>query len=109
MLLVACAIFVPRLMGDTAGHINSSHRGETLRDERPYLYLSSETHKGWVSAFIEWKTLQDRQTFHRQWPELWWIFTSSPASSSNLTGYTFRMEIFFVEGVLAFLGSLIRC
>ena len=44
MLLVACAIFVPRLKGDTAGHINSSHRGETLRDERPYLYLSSETH-----------------------------------------------------------------
>ena len=40
MLLVACAIFVPRLKGDTAGHINSSHRGETLRDERPYLYLS---------------------------------------------------------------------
>ena len=36
MLLVACAIFVPRLKGDTAGHINSSHRGETLRDERPY-------------------------------------------------------------------------
>lgn len=44
MLLVAGAIFVPRLKGDTAGHINSSHRGETLRDERPYLYLSSETH-----------------------------------------------------------------
>lgn len=99
MLLVACAIFVPRLKGDTAGHINSSHRGVTLRDECPY----------WVSAFIEWKTLQDGQTFHRQWPELWWNFTSSPASSSNLTGYTFRMEIFFVEGVLAFLGSLIRC
>ena len=55
MLLVACAIFVPRLKGDTAGHINSSHRGETLRDERPYLYLSSETHKGLSFCFHRMK------------------------------------------------------
>ena len=100
MLLVACAIFVPRLKGDTAGHINSSHRGETLRDERPYLYLSFQ---GVEFLLSEWKTLQDRQTFHRQWPEVSWIFTSNSASSPNLTGYTFRPEISFVEGELAFL------
>ena len=47
--------FVPRLKGDTAGHINSSHRGETLRDERPFLYLSSETHKGLSFCFHRMK------------------------------------------------------
>lgn len=61
MLLVACAIFVPRLKGDTAGHVNSGHRGETLRAIPWYTSLSIsfirtwKLIRGWVSAFIERK------------------------------------------------------
>lgn len=61
MLLVACAIFVPRLKGDTAGHVNSGHRGETLRAIAWYTSLSIsfirtwKLIRGWVSAFIERK------------------------------------------------------